>query len=69
MPQAKTIRKQPPRKSILRKVVSGFTSNTDNPAENLIEFVKILEKIEVTPDKTAFNSKYMRGPDGSVIEY
>lgn len=69
MPQAKTIKKQPQRKSILRKVVGGFTAKTNNPAENLIEFVKILEKIEVTPDKTAFNSKYMRGPDGSVIEY
>lgn len=53
----------------MRKVVGGFTAKTNNPAENLIEFVKILEKIEVTPDKTAFNSKYMRGPDGSVIEY
>ena len=69
MPQVQTTRKQPQSKSKLRKVVGGFTVKTNTSAENLIEFVKILEKIEITPDKTAFNSKYMRGPDGSIIEY
>ncbi len=69
MPQAQTIIEQPRRKSTLRRVVGGFYAKPKNPSENLVEFVKVLEKIEVTPEKIALNSKYMIGPDGSKIEY
>ena len=69
MPQAQTTKEQPRRISTLRRVVSGFRVKSTNPSENIVEFVKVLEKIEVTPEKLAFNSKYMMGPDGSKIEY
>ena len=69
MPQAQTTIEQPRRKSILRRVVGGLYAKHTNPSENLVEFVKVLEKIEVTPEKLALNSKYMIGPDGSKIEY
>ena len=69
MPQAQTIKKRPLRKPILRRVAGGFGAKPDNPAENLVEFVKVLEKIEVTPEKLAFNSKYIRCADNTVIEY
>lgn len=68
MPQARTIIEQPRRKSTMRRVVGGLFAKS-TPAENLVEFVKVLETIEVTPEKLALNSKYMIGPDGSKIEY
>lgn len=69
MPQARTIIEQPRRKSTMRRGVGGLFNKSTNPAENLVEFVKVLETIEVTPEKLALNSKYMIGPDGSKIEY
>ena len=69
MPQAQTIKKTPQRKSILRGVVDGFKPKLDNPAENIVEFVKVLANIEITPEKLAFNSKYIQNTDGSIIEY
>ena len=69
MPQAQTTLEQSRRTSKLHRIVSGFRAKPVNPSENLIEFIKVLEKVEVTPDKLAFNSKYMLGPDGSKIEY
>jgi hypothetical protein len=69
MPQAQTIKKQLLRKQILRRVAGGFSAKPDNPAENLVEFVKVLEKIEITPEKLALNSKYIVCADGSRIEY
>ena len=69
MSQAQTTKEQPRRKSSLRRVVGGLFANPTNPSENIVEFVKVLEKIEVTPEKLALNSKYMMGPDGSKIEY
>ena len=69
MPQAQTIQKQSLRKQILRRAAGGFSAKPDNSAENLIEFVKVLEKIEITPEKLALNSKYIQCADGSRIEY
>lgn len=69
MPQAQTIKKQPLRKQTLRRIADGFAAKPGNPSENFVEFVKVLEKIKVTPEKLEFNSKYMRCADGSVIEY
>lgn len=69
MPQAQTPPKQLRRSSTLRRVVGGFRAKPTNTSENLIEFVKVLEKIEITPEKLAFNSKYMHGPNGTIIEY
>ena len=68
MSQAQTTKQQPQRTSILRRV-GGFKAKPENPSENLVEFIKVLEKIEVTPEKLAFNSKYIRCTDGSLIEY
>lgn len=69
MSQVQTTIEQPRRKSTLRRVVGGLYAKPANPSEDLVEFVKLLEKIEVTPEKLALNSKYMIGPDGSKIEY
>lgn len=69
MPQAQTIQKQSLRKQILRRVAGGFSAKPDNPVENFVEFVKVLEKIEVTPEKLALNSRYIQCTDGSLIEY
>jgi hypothetical protein len=41
----------------------------DNPADNLVEFIELLAKIKVTPEKLAINSISMVGADGIVITY
>lgn len=41
----------------------------ENPADNLVEFVELLAKIKVTPEKIAENSISMTSPDGTVIMY
>lgn len=69
MPQAQLSAKATKRTPIVRKVVDSLRLKSYNPNETLVEFIKVLEKIEVTPEKTEFNSKYMRCADGSVIEY
>lgn len=69
MPQAQIITKQSRRNSMLRRVVGDFKAKPTHPSENLVELVKTLQKIEITPEKLAINSKYMISPDGSKIEY
>lgn len=66
---ARTTPKPPRHKQELRRTLGGLRVKPTNPSENLIELVKLLEKIEITPEKLAFNSKFMAGPDGSRIEY
>ncbi len=41
----------------------------ENSADNLVEFIELLAKIEVTPEKLAVNSVSMIGADGIVITY
>jgi len=41
----------------------------ENPADNLVEFIELLAKIVVTPEKLATNSVSMVGADGIVITY
>lgn len=43
--------------------------NTENPTDNLVEFIDLLATIEVTPEKIAVNSVSMITPDGLVIMY
>lgn len=69
MPQAQLSAKATKRTPIVRKVVDSLKPKSYNPSETLVEFIKELEKIEVTPEKIEFNSKYMLCADGSVIEY
>lgn len=69
MPQAKTTKKQLLRSSILLGAVNGFGARLENPAENLVEFVKFLDNVEITQEKIDFNGKYMRDTNGSIIEY
>lgn len=61
--------KAPKRTPIARRLFGGLKSKAVNPAETLVEFIKVLDKIEATPEKIAFNSKYYYAPDGTVIEY
>jgi hypothetical protein len=69
MPQAQTTKQQHRRTPTLRGVASGLKAQSENPSENLVEFIKVLERVEVTPEKLAFNSKYIRCEDGTIIEY
>lgn len=69
MPQAQTIRKQLQRRPTLRGVAGGLQNKTVSAGETLVEFVKVLEKIEVTHEKIVLNSKGYHAPDGSFIEY
>jgi hypothetical protein len=69
MPQARLSEKTTLRTPIVRKVVDSLKPKPRNPSETLVEFIKVLEKIEATPEKIEFNSKYMRCDDGSLIEY
>lgn len=69
MPQAQTIRKQLRRRPLLRRVAGGLQNKTASAGETLVEFVKVLEKIETTPEKVVLNSKGYHAPDGSFIEY
>jgi hypothetical protein len=41
----------------------------DNPADTLVEFIELLAKIKVTPEKLAINSVSMIRVDGTVITY
>lgn len=41
----------------------------ENPADNLVEFIELLEEIEVTSEKIAKNSISMTNLDGTVIMY
>lgn len=69
MSQARLTKRPSLRNRNLREVVSGLHKKTESAGENLVEFIKTLEKIEATPEKIAFNSKYYRAPDNTVIEY
>lgn len=41
----------------------------ENTADNLIEFVELLEKIKINPGKEEANKISMTAPDGTVITY
>lgn len=41
----------------------------ENPADNLVEFIELLDTIEATPEKIEHNSTSMTAPDGTIITY
>lgn len=41
----------------------------ENTADNLVEFVELLEKIKINPEKAETNKISMTAPDGTVITY
>lgn len=61
--------KQILRRLNLRSNVAGLTQKTASPGENLVQLVKVLETVEVTPERLEINSKYIQVADGSRIEY
>ena len=52
-----------------RSTVAGLTQKTTSPGENLVQLVKVLETVEVTPERLEINSRYIQAADGSRIEY
>lgn len=57
------------RKKKMRSGFAGSVINTSSPGENLVQLVKALNTIEVSPERLEFNSKYIQANDGSIIEY
>jgi hypothetical protein len=51
------------------RTVAGLIPKNNTPGENLVQFVKVLDSIKVTPERIKFNSRYIKAPDGTVIEY
>jgi hypothetical protein len=69
MLRVKASDKQILRRPNLRSNVAGLTQKTTSPGENLVQLVKVLETVEVTPERLEINSKYIQAADGSKIEY
>lgn len=45
------------------------TIKLEDPANVLLEFIEVLVKIKVTPEKIKHNSETMTGANGEVITY
>ncbi len=45
------------------------TVKLEDPADVLLEFIEVLAKIEITPEKIKQNSETMTGANGEVITY
>ena len=57
------------RKKKMRGIAADLVASAASPGENLVQLVKVLRTIEVSPERLEFNSKYIQANDGSVIEY
>lgn len=57
------------RRQHLRSKAADLTQKTASPGENLFQLIKVLETVEVTPERLEINSKYIQVADGSRIEY